>query len=96
MSTNTNTNKENSFAKACVAGSQKLGAQIERVKNNIVAEFRDNFKTHEALLNNALNQADALAWQTGYPQLLFPALAVERIQAAAQWNARQKQLRVSI
>jgi hypothetical protein len=41
----------------------------------------------------ALNEAEALAWQTGYPHLLFPALATEKIQAATEWSARQKLLR---
>jgi hypothetical protein len=85
---NTTTNK--TFANACLASSQKLAAQIERAKNNIVAEFRETFKAHEQLLNHVLNQADALAWQTDYPHLFFPVLAAEKIQSAAQWQTRQQ------
>ena len=71
------------FANVCLASGGKFAAQIERVKNNIVAEFRETFEAHEQLLNHAINQADALAWQTEYPHLIFPLLAMEKIQAAA-------------
>jgi hypothetical protein len=37
-----------------------------------------------------LNEAEALAWQTAYPHLLFPSLAVEKIQSVAAWQARQR------
>jgi hypothetical protein len=84
---NTTTNK--TFTGARLAFSQKLAAQIERAKNNIVAEFRETFKAHEQLLNHVINQADALAWQTDYPHLFFPLLATEKIQSAAQWQTRQ-------
>ena len=40
-----------------------------------------------------LGEAEALAWQTGYPHLFFPALATEKVQAAAGWNARQQFIR---
>ena len=36
--------------------------------------------------------ADALAWQTDYPHLLFPVLATEKIQNAANWKRRQQVL----
>jgi hypothetical protein len=37
-----------------------------------------------------LNEAEALAWQTSYPHLLFPELAVEKVQAVAAWQTRQE------
>jgi hypothetical protein len=40
----------------------------------------------------ALNEAEALAWQTDYPQLVFPILATEKTQAVTEWNARQERL----
>lgn len=88
---NTKSNDQNVGAKrTLLASCQNFAAKIEHVKNNIVAEFRDAFEAHEQLLRHAVNQADALAWQTEYPHLFFPTLAAERIQAAAQWNARQQ------
>jgi hypothetical protein len=88
-------NKESSgtdqtFANACLACGQKLVAQIERVKNNIVADFHEAFKSHEQLLNRAVDEAEALAWQTAFPQLVFPTLAMEKVQAVARWSARQE------
>ena len=41
----------------------------------------------------ALNEAEALARQTNYPHLLFPALATEKIQTVEAWNERQQTVR---
>jgi tRNA nucleotidyltransferase/poly(A) polymerase len=67
----------------------KFVQQIGQAKKNLVAEFRDAFATQEQLLQLAIVEADALAWQTDYPHLLFPALATEKIERAAHWQARQ-------
>jgi hypothetical protein len=45
------------------------------------------------LFRLALTEAEALAWQTEHPQLFFPALAREKVQAVAVWQARQDSLR---
>src|SRR6266571_1905825 len=74
----------------CLASCKKLGAQIQKTKNAILKEFVDAFKTQEHLLRLALNEAEALAWQTGFPQLVFPTLATEKAQAALAWHARQQ------
>jgi hypothetical protein len=84
---------DQTFENACLASCQKLVTQIERVKNNIVAEFRAAFTAHEQLLSRAISEADALAWQTAYPHLVFPTLAMEKVHAAAGWNARQHLIR---
>ena len=88
---NGNTNK--TFKAACLGACEKIANQLERTKNNFVNEFRGRFTAHEQLLTHAINQADALAWQTGYPHLFFPVLATERIQAVASWQARQQRMR---
>jgi hypothetical protein len=90
QTTTHNATTNRTLADTCLASSQKLAAQIERAKNNIVAEFRETFVAHEQLLNHVINQADALAWQTDYPHLFFPSLAAEKIQSAAQWQTRQQ------
>jgi hypothetical protein len=91
---NTKINNENSASPTLtgviLTSTQKLASQIERVKHNILAEFREAFEAHNHLLRHAINQADALAWQTAYPELVFPTLAIEKVQAAAGWAARQK------
>src|SRR5690348_5731079 len=83
-------------ANACIASCQKLPTQIEQLKRYFVAEFQEALDVPEKLFRLVLNEAEAVAWQTGYPQLVFPALATEKIQAAAGWNARQKFLRQKI
>ncbi len=81
------------FKNACRATCQKVLAQITRVKESIFAESRYTLQTQERLLRLALNEAEALAWQTMYPHLVFPELAVEKVQAVANWNARQNSRR---
>ena len=85
------TNK--TFKDACLGTCEKIAQQIRQAKNNILAEFRDTFQAHERLLQLAVTEADALAWQTEYPHLVFPLLATEKIQSAAQWQTRQQFLR---
>ena len=80
------------FAKVCLASCQKLVAQIEKVKDAILAEFRETRGAREQLLRLALNEAEALAWQTEFPHLVFPMLATEKAQAIAAWDARQQSI----
>jgi len=76
----------------CLASCRKLLAQIEKTRNAILAEFREVFEAHEHLLHLALNEAEALAWQSGVPQLVFPALAAEKAEAVAAWHTRQQSM----
>jgi hypothetical protein len=69
-----------------------LAVQIKAVKAGFGAELRQTLAVPDRIFRLALNEAEALAWQTGYPHLLFPALATEKIQAATNWSARQKRL----
>jgi len=78
------------LAKACLVSCQKLVAQIQKTKDAILAEFREALGAQDHLLRLALNEAEALAWQTAYPHLVFPALAAEKAQALATWHARQR------
>jgi hypothetical protein len=66
---------------ACAASGRILIAGIEQAKWKLVAEFRNEFGLPERLFRSAVNQAEALAWETEYPQLVFPALAVEKLEA---------------
>mgnify|MGYP001332567099 CR=1 FL=1 len=71
------------------AACRKVRAQIAAVREAIQAEFRQMLAIPERLIRLALDEAEALAWQTTVPQLVFPELAVEKVRAAADWNARQ-------
>jgi hypothetical protein len=71
---------------------EKALIQIKRAKRELVQEFRDQLAGHESVLRLALNEAEALAWETNYPQLVFATLAMEKAQAAATWETRQQLL----
>jgi len=83
----------NRSAKRCLDACGKLLAWIDNAKTAIVAEFRDKVAGQAHMVELAVNEAEALAWQTDFPQLFFPALAVEKASAVAAWNARQQALR---
>lgn len=78
------------FVGACVASCQKLVAQLQAAKDAVFAEFQETRAAQSHLLELALNEAEALAWETGYPHLFFPALAREKALAVSAWNARQQ------
>ena len=44
----------------------------------------------QRIFNLALNEAEALACQTGVPELVLLALAEEKVQTARHWFARQQ------
>ncbi len=73
-----------------VAGAMApLRAQIER-------EFPSLREHRGRVLHLALNEAEALAWQSGFPELIFPVLAREKASALAAWQDRQHSIRRSI
>jgi hypothetical protein len=66
-----------------IASGQKLIVGIEHAKRELAAEHK--FELPERLFRVALNEAEALAWETEYPQLVFPSLAEEKIEAISAW-----------
>ncbi|SRR6266496_5915936 len=81
------------FVGACAVSCQKLITQIKKVRDTILAEFRGTLGAPERLLQLALNEAEALAWETEFPHLVFPVLATEKAEAVAAWENRQRSLR---
>jgi len=81
------------------SGGRQLGLKkfmrdaIHRAKDAILFEHLDFAGEHGRLLRLALNEAEALAWQTEFPHLMFPELAREKAQAAVAWHQRQRALR---
>ncbi len=71
----------------------RIPARMGKARAGIAAESRHALRGHERLLQLALNEAEALAWQTPYPDLVFPALAAEKVQAVVDWNRRQQAIR---
>jgi len=68
---------------ACHGACQKVLAQLQAAKSAILAEAQAALKVPETCLRLALYEAETLSWQTLYPQLTFPVLAMEKIQAVA-------------
>jgi hypothetical protein len=96
MNTNQEAGRNNvtrKLATACLDRCQRLVAHIATVKENLVAEFKQKFEVQERLLRLAINEAEALAWETDYPHLVFPTLALEKVKVAATWNERQGSIR---
>ena len=89
------TSSSNQFARACRACYQKALAQVARVKATLLAEARAALTAPERLVNLALNEAEAQAWQTDYPHLVFPVLAAEKVRAVGDWAIRQRALRAA-
>ena len=88
-----NPTPKSSFKETCHAFCKKLLAEITSAKEELFAEFKQRFGREEHLLRLALNEAEALAWETEYPHLFFPQLATEKAEAAAKWEARQEIVR---
>ena len=82
-----------SFKSACLASCGKILAQIENAKAAAYNEWRTAVGTQERLLKLALNEAEATAWQTRFPHLVFPALAAEKARSIVSWNLHQRAVR---
>ncbi len=89
--TNENTdNAKQTFTNRARQSCKALFAEIDQAKNMIVNDFHETLDTHGNLFRLALNEAEALAWQTDYPHLVYPTLAMERVQAVVAWRRRQQ------
>ena len=81
------------FSNRCRKSYDKVVAQLKRVRQAIFGQFRGTLEGHEQALRLALNEAEALAWQTPYPQLVFVDLAEEKARALAAWSKHQRAIR---
>jgi len=79
--------KMNLIAKA----SATLPPPASLFKNAAPGQTPQTSASH--LLQLALKEAEAIAWQTGVPELVFHALAEEKLQGVQAWCARQEQVR---
>ena len=85
-----NMNRRTSFAKACLESCHTILARVRKAKESILAEARGTAEVHGQMLQLVLNEAEAVAWQTAYPHLVFPTLAMEKVSAAVTWADRQQ------
>jgi hypothetical protein len=88
--------KSGSLTHFCLRSCQKLLAHVGRIKTTILAEWQGRLKDHERILKLALNEAEALAWETPYPHLVFPTLAMEKAQGARDWVRHQQRIRQAV
>src|SRR5712675_2446124 len=89
------TETHSNFADVCLASCRKLLDRIAKVKQAVLDEFHDTMDAHSKMLRLAVNEAEALAWETDYPHLVFPALAQEKVQEVNSWETRQREVRQS-
>lgn len=70
-------------------------ARSVRIRN-VAAHQALRFETNQEskrMLQLALNEAEALACQSGVPELVMVTLAEEKVRATRQWLARQRELK---
>jgi hypothetical protein len=65
---------------------------IAKVRALVEREFSTLRQRQPRLLLQALNEAEAISWQTGFPQLVFPSLALEKVRGIATWEWRQRKM----
>ncbi len=71
----------------------KASQALAAVRRKIEREFSWLLQAHSRLLHLVLNEAEAVAWETGFPQLVFPVLAQEKVRQLALWHSRQQSIR---
>lgn len=83
-----------------IAQAMVRPSSMRRIDLRSVAEFHaaglDLQKTPpetQRLVRLVLNEAEALAAQTGLPELVLPILAEEKVAALKNWAARQERVR---
>lgn len=81
------------FSALCLRSCQKILAHIQKARDAIFSESRGAVAAQERMLQLALNEAEALAWQTTYPHLVFPGLAMEKAREVVDWSRRQRSIR---
>src|SRR5690349_11549615 len=78
------------FTQLCLNSCRKLISGLNEAREAIADEYRQTLAAHKHLVHLALNEAEAMAWETEFPFLVFPTLAREKVQALADWQAHQQ------
>ncbi len=73
----------------------KVAKWIETARKGLADEWQPRFSLSDPSLHLALGEAEALAWQTAFPHLVFPELAREKINKAIAWQRRQEEVHAS-
>jgi uncharacterized protein (DUF1810 family) len=78
--------------RACTPCYQAIIDQLSAIRSRVERKFSQAVSGYEEVLRSALAEAEALAWQTPYPHLLFPALAEEKAASVQKWAAHQREV----
>ncbi|HTD66360.1 MAG TPA: hypothetical protein VK846_07510 [Candidatus Limnocylindria bacterium] len=81
------------FVRSCLNTCDAIRDAVARAKEAVLREYAHLAEEHGRVLRLALNEAEALAWQTDFPHLVFPALAAEKAQATVAWHRRERAVR---
>src|SRR3954453_12052878 len=82
-----------SFSAPAAHLCSKSLTKLQGARRAILNEFRQGIASEDRMMQLALTEAEALARQTGFPNLVFPTLAREKVESVAAWNRRQRALR---
>ena len=83
------------LVRTCATSCAKLISKLQNTKKALLAEFSQGRSQQDRMLQLALNEAEALAHETGFPFLVFPMLAREKVEAVAAWTQHQGEVRRS-
>jgi len=98
MKNNNQTGTTGTNAKSYLAGSinacRNLATKFNQLKDTLMQKFAREYQSlvPSHLLQQAIVEAEALAWSTPYPLLFLPDLAEEKVLNARQWTERQQQI----
>jgi hypothetical protein len=81
------------LAHACPSCYEAITSRIQQVRTSLLRRFQPQVTGDHRLVQLTLNEAEALAWQTGVPDLVFPTLAEEKLRRLRLWSARQRAIR---
>jgi multidrug efflux system membrane fusion protein len=73
--------------------SQAHANAVSLARASIEQEFSDLQRLEPRLSRLALNEAEAVAWDSGVPHLVFPILAEEKLKALDSWREYQATIR---
>ena len=70
--------------------SSTANLAIATARQALLQAYANQLPRRGQLLHLALNEAEALAWQTDFPHLFFPELAEEKVRRVAAWARKQR------
>jgi hypothetical protein len=72
--------------------SPRPSDEVPHARRRIENDFAKLRRVEPRISRLVLNEAEAIAWQSGWPDLVFPALAEEKLLALSAWRRAQKAL----